>query len=322
MHPLDFEEFCWSQGVPNEILDQVRESFEAKTPLEATLHERLVELFRLYIIIGGMPQAVQRYRDSKYDLGSVRAVQSSIVELYRQDISKYAKENALKAKAIFDRIPSELAKENKRFHMSALKNKAEFGDYADSFLWLVNAGVALPAYLASEPKFPLKRTQRDDRFKLYSSDVGLLIQQYPSGVARDVMNAARSVNFGSVYENAVAQQIAAHGATLRYFYNNRKGEVDFLIETAESKVVPIEVKSGKDYKIHRALNNLLKDEGYGAECAYVLSEESVSVGQREGKPLYYLPLYMSHLVASQAFAEHEGLDNDLSGMVVAPPTWR
>lgn len=321
MHPLDFEEFCWSQGVPAEMLDQVGECYASKEPVEDTLHERLVELFRLYVVIGGMPHAVQRYIDTSYDLGAVRAVQASIVELYRDDISKYAKGRSLQIKAIFDQIPNELAKENKRFHMKALKEKAEFGDFEADFLWLTNAGVALPAYLTGEPKFPLRRTQRDDRFKLYASDVGLLMQQYPRGVAMDVMGSARSVNFGSVYENAVAQQLAAHGSVLRYYYNNRKGEVDFLVETGESRVVPVEVKSGKDYKLHLALNNLLRTADYGIESACVLSERNVSTVMREGKPVYYLPLYMAHLVAREAVSEREGVVNALEGVTVPPPEW-
>lgn len=293
MYPLDFEEFCWSQGVPDAILDEVRACYERRVPVEESLHKRLVRLYRFYLAIGGMPEAVQRYIDSSRDLSAARAVASDIVELYREDIAKYARRRSLQIKTIFDNIPRQLAKENKRFQLKSLSEGATFERYDDDFAWLVDAGVALPTNLVTEPKFPLGRTMRVDRFKLYSSDVGLLLSQYPRKVAIDVIAGSRSVNFGSVYENVVAQELTAAQFGLFYYHNNRKGEVDFLLETDFGEIVPIEVKSGKDYKIHTALNNLLGTPECGIEYAYVLSEGNVSQGRRAGKAVYYLPIYMT-----------------------------
>jgi predicted AAA+ superfamily ATPase len=146
----------------------------------------------------------------------------------------------------------------------------------------------------------LARTEEQERFKLYLSDVGMLFASYPAEVAMAALTGDKAVNFGSVYENAVAQELAALRSPLRYYHHSRKGEVDFLIETHDGKVLPIEVKSGKDYKLHTALNNLLGTEDYGIEEAVVLSEANVSQGQRGGKPVHYLPLYMVGLVAAEA----------------------
>ncbi len=325
MRPLDFEEFARSQGAGDEVLGRVREAFEAKEPLEDALHARLVRLFRLYLAVGGMPEAVQRYVDSRYDLGAVREVQSQIVRQYRRDISKYARGRELQVRSIFDAMPSQLAQENKRFQLRTLREKATFERFANDFAWLVAAGVALKCDAVSEPAWPLRRTEDPRRFKLYSSDQGLLLSQYPAGVAAGVLEGARGVNFGAVYENAVAQELTAAGVPLRYFRSSRKGEVDFLVEDARGRVLPVEVKSGKDYKLHTALNNLLGTVSYGIEEAVVLSEANVSAGERSGKPVWYLPLYMAWLVAEGAAPGGEGAGRRaaalLSSVDAAPPAF-
>lgn len=299
LYPLDFEEFCWSQGVPQAILDEIHSCYESKTPVEQTLHERLVRIFRLYLVVGGMPEAVQTYLDTDRDLGAVREIHSDTINLYRKDISQYAPERTLFILSIFDALPSELAKVNKRFVLQSLKKGATYERFQDDFEWLSAAGVVLPACLVSEPKYPLIRTRERRKFKLYSLDVGMLIARYPRTVAMEALQGSKNVNFGAVYENVIAQELAAAGFDLDYYNNNRKGEMDFLIEDAKGKVIPIEVKSGKDYKFHSALNNLLKTKDYGIEYAYVFSEHNVSQGMREDKMVYYLPLYMSMCLASE-----------------------
>lgn len=298
MRPLDFEEFCWSQGVPQEILDAVHTCYREKAPLEQSLHERLVRLFRLYIAVGGMPEAVQAFITGRHDLAIVRDAQQDIVKQYKADISQYAPERSIFIQAIFDAIPSELSKANKRFVLQSLKKGATYERFQDDFEWICAAGAALPACLVAEPKFPLRRTRERRKFKLYQSDTGLLMAQYPRQIAMDVLSGSKKVNFGSVYENIVAQEIAAAGISLSYFNSNRKGEIDFLLETSDGRIVPVEVKSGKDYKIHTALNNLLETKDYGIDCAVVLSEANLSEGMRKGKPVFYLPLYMTSCIAS------------------------
>ncbi len=299
MYPLDFEEFCWSQGVTEDLLDVVREAYRNKTPLPDNLHDQFVRLYRLYQIVGGMPEVVQKYLDTKYDLGAVRALQESIVEQYRFDASKYSEERSLQIRSIFDALPAELAKENKRFQLKALKQKAVFDRYANDFAWLVGAGVAYKCNCVNEPVFPLQRTEDRRKFKLYSSDTGLLLAQYPVGVSLNLLEGSRSVNFGAIYENAVAQELACKNVPLRYYHNNRRGEVDFIVETDEGAVVPLEVKSGKDYKRHVALTNLLREESFDIQEALVLSEANISATQKGSKPIYYLPLYMTFCIANQ-----------------------
>lgn len=323
MYPLDFEEFCWSQGVNNTIIQKMREAFSAECPLDGALHQRLIKLYRLYLVTGGMPEAIQKYIDTRYDLGAVRDMQASIVEQYRFDISKYAKGRELQVRAIFDSLPSELAKENKRFQMKAIKNKATYERYANDFAWLVSAGVALKCNSVTEPHYPLMRTEEQRKFKLYSSDTGLLLAQYPAGVAARALAGARDINFGAIYENAVAQELVANSGYLRYFQNNRKGEVDFLIEDNEGTVIPIEIKSGKDYKLHTALNNLLRTSEYKIPRAYVLSENNVAHGERMGKPVIYLPLYLAFCLAETAVKR--GKDAQAGAMLseidAAPPSF-
>jgi len=312
MYPLDFEEFCWSQAVPDEMLDTLRACYQGRQPIEKTLHERFVRLFRRYVVLGGMPEAVQRYNDTSHDLNEVRAVTSDIIEQYREDIVQYARGRAPQIKMIFDNIPSELAKVNKRFHMKSIKKGATYDRYNDDFAWLIDAGVALPTYAVEEPRFPLIRTKVKERFKLYSSDVGLLISQYPRKITMDVIEGSSSVNFGSVYENVIAQELQAIYPHLYYYNSNRKGEIDFLFETDSGTVIPIEVKSGKDYKLHTALNNLLETDEYGIEFAYVLSEGNLSIGERKGKPVYYLPLYLTFCLS---FEKSLDLTDDPRGQV-------
>lgn len=300
MVPLTFEEFCWARGVPQSILDQVREGYEKKTPLDDSLHGLLIDLFRQYLVIGGMPEVVQKSLNTRNDLGAVRQVQADLLSLYREDIAQYAGNRSLQVKAIYDAIPTQLDKENKRFQLKTLKDGARFERYANDFAWLVAARSVLRTVNVTEPKPMLARTEEQGRFKLYLSDVGMLLASYPAEVAMAAISGERSVNFGSVYENVVAQELAALRSPLRYYHHSRKGEVDFLIETRKGAVLPIEVKSGKDYKLHTALNSLLGTDEYGIEEAVVLSEANVSQSRRAGKIVHYLPLYMVGLVAAEA----------------------
>lgn len=299
MYPLDFEEFCWAAGVPNDIIDLIRQSYATRKPIEESLHKRLTDLYRQYIAVGGMPEAVQRFIENDRNLGAARETQAGIVQQYRYDIAKYANNRAMQIQAIFDNIPSQLAKVNKRFMMMSVKKNGTYERLRDDFSWLTDAGVALPAHIVTEPKYPLLRTKVTEKFKFYGSDCGMLLAQYPTAATMKIISGDGDTNFGAVYESVVAQELAAAGFPLYYYNNNRKGEVDFLIETSKGDVVPIEVKSGKDYKLHVALGNLLGTDDYAIKHAIVLSEHNVSVGRHKGKPVYYLPLYMTLCLAGE-----------------------
>lgn len=314
MFPLDFEEFCWAQSVPQGILDDVREAFASRRGLDDALHERLSSLFRYYVAVGGMPEAVSVYVDSSYDMGAVRDVSLQLAEQYRFDIAKYAFGRAPQIRRVFDAVPSQLDKVNKRFRMDALKSGAVFERYADDFAWLVDAAVVLPAHQVTEPKSPLKRTAQPNRFKLYSSDTGLLLSQYAPQTTLDVVANASAVNFGAVYENAVAQALSCCNPDLFYFYSSRKGEVDFLLERCDGSLLPVEVKSGKDYKLHTALNNILGTDDFCVGEACVLSMSNVGRGERAGKTVWYLPLYMAFCLAEQT-------SRRLGSVRLAPPTF-
>lgn len=288
MYPLDFEEFCWAAGVSPEIFDHVNACFSDNSPVSDSIHQRLLDLFRKYIVVGGMPDAVQTFVSSN-NLAMVREVQESIKDWYRTDISKYCPDSEkLKAKEAFDLVPSELNNPNKRFVLKRMNENARFRNYEEAFLWLTYANVALAAYNVDEPASPLLLSKSRNLFKLFYSDVGLLSASFSHGAALKMLLEESDANYGSAYENVVAQELVAHGFDL-YYYNSKKfGELDFVVEDRDGKVIPIEVKSGKGYKRHNALNNVLSTANYGLEEGVVFGAANV---EREGK-VRYLPIYM------------------------------
>ena len=286
MYPLDFEEFCIANGVSESIIENLRECFETKSPVNETIHSQMLELFKLYLVVGGMPAVVNRYLATN-NLADVIREQNSIVQAYKRDISKYDPENKLYIEEIFDLIPSELNAKNKRFIMKKLNDNFKFSRYENSFLWLKDAGVALPTYCVDEPRSPLALSKTKNLFKLFMSDVGLLASMYMNDLQVKILSGELSVNFGSVYENAAAQELTAHGFPLYYFNNKKQGEVDFLTEI-NGEVVPMEIKSGKDYTVHSALNNILSNSEYNINKAYVFSTANLST---DGK-IVYAPIYM------------------------------
>lgn len=289
MHPLDFEEFTWAAGVGGEVWDAVRRAYSQGEAVDDYVHRRLLQLFHQYLICGGMPDVVQTYFDTN-DIQRTRALQGGIARMYREDISKYAGERARTVKRIFDLIPSELNDQNKRFVIKDIEGQSRMNRYDNDFLWLSDANVALPVYNVDEPRYPLMLAMNSTKFKLFMADVGLLTYECGLDVVRSLMVDRADINNGAIYENAVAQDLAAHGHRLFFFKNRNIGELDFLIEQ-EGRVVPIEVKSGKSYKRHSALNNALATPNYGIERAIVLSEANVS---SQG-PVRYLPVYMTGL---------------------------
>ena len=288
MYPLDFEEFCWAVGVNQPVLDKVEECFKKRAPVDEFIHDRMLKLFRRYLVVGGMPDAVSTFVDSN-DLALVRDVQSQIRGWYRQDISKYCDERVkLKAKEAYDLVPSELSNPNKRFILKRLNERARFKDYEDAFIWLTYANVALAAYCVDEPCAPLLLSKERNLFKLFYSDVGLLTSSYLRTSSLEILDEGLDLNYGSTFENAVAQELVAHGFSL-YYYNSKKfGEVDFVVADKNDTVLPIEVKSGKNYYRHKALSNILKVKNYHLKTGYIFGSGNVEVQDN----LVYSPIYM------------------------------
>lgn len=287
MYPLDFAEFISAVGITEKVLESLRHAWETRTPVDSFVHGKIMELFRLYLVVGGMPAAVNQYITTR-DLGQVMEIQQDIIHLYKRDIAQYAPEQKLSLSEIFELIPPELNAANKRFILKSLNKNAKFERYQNDFLWLKNAGVALPVYNVVEPKVPLLLARSRNLFKLFQSDVGLLASQYAEGIQLRVLTGDKNINFGSVYENAVAQELVAHGIQPYYYNNKKRGELDFVIEL-DGNVLPIEVKSGKDYVQHRALANILDCADYTLPEALVLCSDNV---KKVGK-ITYAPVYMT-----------------------------
>ena len=286
MFPLDLEEFISCIGINEKIIAKLRQAWNERIPIDEIIHSKLMELFRLYLIVGGMPASVNEYIKTN-NLQNVLSVQRDIINLYKRDIAQYDYNNKLYIEEIFDLIPPELNTKNKRFILKNLNEGAKFERFKNSFLWLKNAGVALPVYNVEEPKVPLLLARSRSLFKLFQSDIGLLAAQYSEGISMRIIKGDKDINFGSIYENAVAQELVAHGIAPYYYNNKKRGELDFVIEI-NGKVLPIEVKSGKNYETHRALANIMDCPSYDLPEAIVFNNENLKVS---GK-IIYAPIYM------------------------------
>ena len=308
MYPLDFEEFISCLGINENVISSLRSAWETRTSVDSFIHSKLMELFRLYLVVGGMPAAVNQYIESN-NLQEVMVVQQDIIRLYKRDIAQYAPNNKLYIEEIFNLIPPELNAKNKRFILKRLNENAKFERYQNSFLWLKNAGVSLPVYNIEEPKVPLLLARSRNLFKLFQSDIGLLDAQYAEGIQLRIIKGDKDINYGSIYENAVAQELTAHGLESYYYNNKKRGELDFVIEL-NGNVLPIEVKSGKDYDTHHALSNIMDCGEYDIPQAIVFNNDNLRV---DGK-LVYAPIYMVMFLEKDTSAPAY-YKIDLSGLV-------
>ena len=290
MYPLDFEEYLWASGVNHEVITFMRERFKANQSLEEPLHDRILSLFKRYLLSGGLPDAVQTFVNTQ-NITQVRNIQREIHKYYGMDAAKYDAENRLKIKALFDYIPSALENVKRRIVVQNIENKKgkRFSDYQDEIDYVIHSGIALDVRAISNPKFPLLESAKKNLIKLYLNDVGLLTNLLYGNNIRAVLDDVPQINLGIVYESVVAQELKAHGYSLSYYDNKQNGEVDFLIDDFETlSVVPIEVKSGKDYKVHSALSHFISTPDYHIKRGYVLSNHR-EVETNNG--ITYLPIY-------------------------------
>ena len=286
MTPLDFEEFAMALGMSDEVMDHLRSCYEKRQPVDPVVHDKMMELLRLYLVIGGMPAVVAKYLATN-NLQMIRDEQENIIKLYHKDIGKYDTNNKLYIKEIFEMIPSELNAKNKRFILKSLHERANFERYKNSFLWLADAGVALPTYNVEEPRLPLKLNEQRNLFKLFLNDVGLLACSYSLDFQSNMVLGEMDAYFGAIFENFAAQELHSHGYPLYYFNSKKQGELDFVIEH-ECSVLPIEIKSGKNYKRHNALSNVMSNPDYAMKVAVVFTSGNVEI---QGNILY-LPVYL------------------------------
>lgn len=306
MFPLTFREFALNLGFNSSILENLETSFKEKKPVDDFIHKKMMELFRVYLVVGGMPAAVNRYIETN-NLNEVIDIQNQIVNLYKKDITQYDKNNKLAKAQIFELIAPQLNSQNKRFIIKDIKSGVKFDRYENSFLWLKDAGVALPVYNVETPKIPLKLSKSRSLFKLFMSDVGLLASEYSQGIQLKIISGDDKLNYGAIFENYIAQELTACEHDLYYYNNKKRGELDFLIEY-DGEVLPIEVKSGKDYKVHRALSNIMDCGEFNLNRALIFNNSNLKV---EGK-LTYAPIYMAMFLKQEIKDEDSIYKIDLS----------
>jgi uncharacterized protein len=292
MYQLDFEEFLIANGFGKEALASLKKMIESRISPDENIHNYIMDLFRRYLLVGGLPEVVCKYLET-HNIVQVRQSQESIKALYEADAVKYEKESSrtLLIKKIYNMIPSQMENKKKRVVVRDIRNKVgdRYDNYTEEFEYLTSSGIALSVNAVSNPKYPLAESVHKNLLKLYLNDVGLLTLLLFRNNVHPVLTDERSVNLGSVYESVVAQELAAHGHKLFYYDNKQKGEVDFLVDDYRNiGVLPIEVKSGKDYSTHSALDNLLTTPDYGVKSALVLSNSREI--RTDGK-VTYLPVY-------------------------------
>lgn len=294
MFQLDFEEFLIANGIGTEAIASLQEKFRNKESLTEEQHRRILDLFRRYLLVGGMPDAVNEYLNS-HNIVKVREVQESIRVLYGDDASKYEQDNGkhLLIRRIYDMIPSQMENKKKRIVAKDIQGQKgdRFNRYQEEFEYLIASGITLDVHAISNPHYPLAESVQKNLLKLYLNDVGMLTSQLYRHNLRPILADEKSINLGAVYENVVAQELKCHGHKLFYYDNRQKGEVDFLVDDySKLSVLPVEVKSGKDYTIHSALNNLLSVPEYHVLTGLVLSNEREvkSNGKVTYMPIYYV----------------------------------
>ena len=308
LYPLDFSEFCMACGLQPETFDYLKTCFETLQPVAETVHNSMMQLLYAYMVVGGMPQCVSTYI-ATHDIGQILAIQNDILALYRLDIARYADRDKEKTREIFDAIPSQLEAKNRRFVLSDIAKSARLLRYENSFVWLSDAGVSLPCFNVAQPTPPLGLSEKRNLFKLFLCDTGLLAAASMQNIQFDILQGNVEVNLGIVLENLFAQQLHANGFALRYYNSKRLGEVDFVIQNGRD-ITPIEIKSGKDYKKHSALSNVLAVDEWNLKRAIVFCRGNIE----RDKAVTYLPWYMVPFVVPEEAASGKMPVIDLSAL--------
>ena len=306
---MNFKEFLQANGVQDTTFTTLQSCYENHKKIPEVMHETLLKLFATYIVVGGMPDVVQTYVDT-HDIGKIIQLQRNILKLYRQDISKYSQGmDKIKIKSIFDSIASQLDDKNRRFILNRIDEKGRMNRYENSFIWLSDAGVALPSYNVTEPQTPLQLNEKRNLFKLFMGDTGLLCASCMENIQFDLLQGNMDVNMGSILENVFAQSIKSNGFSLNYFESKKYGELDFVMQEGTA-IDLVEIKSGNDYKKHAALDKVLQVEEWKAKQAIVFCKDNVQV--EDG--IVYLPWYMAMFFRQEQLPEGMIYEVDLSGL--------
>lgn len=309
MYPLDLEEFLWANKVSSKIIDYLNGCFENLSAVDDTIHKQMMGLFHIYLAVGGMPKAVSNFIEG-HDLRKVNEALMDIDSGYRKDITKYDKDEKLQIQEIYNLIPSELNAQNKRFILKNMNEKARFYQYEKSFTWVKSSGIGLFVHNVDNPVYPLLASKEKTLFKLFLSDVGLLTYKLYNGNQISILNGNSTLNYGAIYEAFIAVELNSHEFSLFYNNDKKRGEIDFLIEK-DQKIIPVEVKSGKDYKRHSALSNLLSNDSFDYDFGYVFCNENI---EKKGKAIY-LPIYMVMFLKREKMEENQKVTFDISKLI-------
>lgn len=310
MYPMDFEEFLTALNVSDKTISYLRDCYDKKEEVDSLIHDELIDLFHIYLAVGGLPEAVETFVKT-HNMSLINPVFKIIDQGYRNDIAKYEKEYKLLLEDIYELIPSQLNVQNKRFILKDLNEKARFYQYESSFTWFKNSGIGLFVHNVGNPIYPLLASKERTLFKLFLCDVGLLSYKLFSGNQIQILNGDAKINLGPLYESFVAQELTAHGFPLYYNNDKKRGELDFLIEN-NNKIVPIEVKSGSDYQRHRALTNYMNNPSFECEYGIVFSDHNLTFKDNK---IIYLPIYMTMFIEKIGEVGDQIVNFDISHLI-------
>lgn len=297
MYQLDFEEFLIANGFSQSAIDSLEEKFRTKTSLDPAMHEKMMDLFKKYLIVGGLPDCVNTFISTR-NVMDIRQIQTDITNFYKADAGKRDEARKLKIRRIYEMLPAVMQNVKKRIvvkDIEGIKGK-RYANYVDEFDYLINSGISNEVKSVSTPVYPLCQTQDKNLLKLYMNDVGLLSNLLFRFNTKPILETVRSINLGALYETVVASQLKALGHNLFYYDNRNNGEVDFLIDDYENlAVLPIEVKSGRDYMIHSAIDRFLRNPDYPVARGVVLSNdrEIKNVDKITYYPIYFVMFFRS-----------------------------
>lgn len=297
MYQLDFEEFLIANGFSQSAIDSLEEKFRTKTSLDPAMHEKMMDLFKKYLIVGGLPDCVNTFISTR-NVMDIRQIQTDITNFYKADAGKRDEARKLKIRRIYEMLPAVMQNVKKRIvvkDIEGIKGK-RYANYVDEFDYLINSGISNEVKSVSTPVYPLCQTQDKNLLKLYMNDVGLLSNLLFRFNTKPILETVRSINLGALYETVVASQLKALGHNLFYYDNRNNGEVDFLIDDYENlAVLPIEVKSGRDYMIHSAIDRFLRNPDYPVARGVVLSNdrEIKDVDKITYYPIYFVMFFRS-----------------------------